>query len=356
MITQILNRSKQLVSIPSTKENTQALHDVLEIAKKELADFTIEELEKDGIPSLLVYKEKTRPKKFKVILNGHLDVVPGKKDQFKPHVKDGKLYGRGTYDMKAAAAVMILVFKEIANTVDYPLGLQLVTDEEVGGFKATKHQVESGVDAEFVIAGEMTDFQLKNKAKGILWTKIITSGTSAHGAYPWLGENAVTKMHQVLSHIFQKYPTPLKEDWVTTINLAKIETTNATFNKVPDDCTAWLDIRYIPEDKENILSALKEIIGVRGELHIQLMEPSFYTDPANKYILSLQKNIQEVSPHHGEIKHAHGASDLRHYAPIGAGGVEFGPIGYGMHTNDEWVDIQSLQDYYSILKKFLQGL
>ncbi len=69
MLRQIVDFSKKLISYPSTKDNPQMLKKVLEMALEEVKEFTIERFEKNGIPSALVYKEKERPKKFKVILN-----------------------------------------------------------------------------------------------------------------------------------------------------------------------------------------------------------------------------------------------------------------------------------------------
>jgi succinyl-diaminopimelate desuccinylase len=158
MLNNILSLTKSLISIPSTKDNKKALNDVLDLALQEFGNFTIERFEKDGYPSALVYLQKTRPKKFKVILNAHLDVVAAKEEQFKPYEKNSRLYGRGAIDMKAAAAVEILVFKEMAKKISYPLALQLVTDEEIGGFCGTKYQIEKGLRADFVLAGEPTDF------------------------------------------------------------------------------------------------------------------------------------------------------------------------------------------------------
>lgn len=175
---------KDLIAIPSTKDNPDALKQTLEVAKKELEGFTAEEFESNGIPSLLVYKETKRPEHFKVILNAHLDVVPAKNNQYAVTEKDGKWYGRGTNDMKAATAVEILVFKELAKQLPYSIALQLVTDEEIGGFHGTKYQVAQGIKGDFVIAGEPTNFGINNKAKGIIWAKVTTKGKIAHGAYP----------------------------------------------------------------------------------------------------------------------------------------------------------------------------
>ena len=102
-------------------------------------------------------------------------------------------------DMKANVACLMTVFKDVADKVNYPLGLQLVTDEEIGGFHGTKYQIEKGVRAEFVVVGESTDLNIKNRAKGILWAKISAKGKTAHGAYPWRGENAIWKMNEFLN-------------------------------------------------------------------------------------------------------------------------------------------------------------
>ena len=129
MFSSIISLTKSLIYIPSTRDNKKALNDVLDLALKEVKDFIIERFEKEGYPSALVYSQKTKPKNFKIILNAHSDVVSGRQEQFKPYEKDGQLFGRGAIDMKGAVAVEILVFKEVAKKVSYPLALQLVTDE-----------------------------------------------------------------------------------------------------------------------------------------------------------------------------------------------------------------------------------
>src|SRR3989338_4868296 len=198
MIKQILDLSKKLISIPSIKENPRKLIEILELTKKELKGFNISSYSKEGIPSLLISNSEQKLKKFKIILNAHLDVVPAKENQFSPQEKDGKLYGRGAYDMKAAAAVEILVFKELAKKLNYPIALQLVTDEEIGGNNGTKYQIGRGVKCDFVIAGEPTNFGISTKAKGIVWGKIKVKGVAAHGAYVWRGENALWKAKKIL--------------------------------------------------------------------------------------------------------------------------------------------------------------
>jgi len=365
MSSKILSLTKSLISIPSTRDNKKALNDVLGLALKEVKDFTIERFEKEGFPSALIYPQKTRPKKFKIILNAHLDVVSGRQEQFKPYEKDGKLFGRGAIDMKGAAAVEILVFKEVAKKVSYPLALQLVTDEEIGGFSGTKYQIEKGVRADFVIAGEPTDFGVNNKAKGIIWLKIKTKGKAAHGAYPWRGNNALWMAKKILDKIEKQYPVPKKEAWQTTFNLAKIETGNQTFNKVPDEATIFFDIRYIPEEfagknfekgKEILTKKLKNLASNLGEIEIILFEPPQFTDEKNFYVLRLKEEAKKVLKKNIKTIVKHGGSDIRHFNQIGCQGVTFGPIGGDLHGDNEWVDIKSLEEYFAILNSYLSNL
>jgi succinyl-diaminopimelate desuccinylase len=365
MLNRILPLTKSLISLPSTRDNKKALNKVLDLALKEVKDFTIERFEKDGYPSALVYPQKTRPKKFKIILNAHLDVVSGRQEQYKPYEKDGKLFGRGAIDMKGAAAVEILVFKEIAKKVSYPLALQLVTDEEIGGFSGTKYQIEKGVRADFVIAGEPTDFGINNKAKGIIWLKIKTKGKAAHGAYPWKGKNALWLAKKILDKIEKQYPVPKKEAWQTTFNLAKIETPNQTLNKVPDEATIFFDIRYIPEEflkknfekgKEILIKKLKKIVGNLGKIEIILFEPPQFTDEKNFYLLKLKEEAKKVLKKNIKTIVKHGGSDIRHFNQVGCQGVTFGPIGGDLHGDNEWVDVKSLEKYFEILLGFLRNL
>lgn len=353
---QILNLTAKLISVPSIKDNKKALQEVLDIAISQLEGFTIERFEKNGIPSVLVYKEGKRPKRFKIILNAHLDVVPAKENQFASFEKDGKLYGRGAYDMKTAATVMIEVFKKVAPTLPYALGLQLVTDEETGGHNGTKYQLEQGVYTDFIIAGENTNFAIRNEAKGVVWAKIHSKGKVAHGAYPWLGENALWDLYKSLEKIQNYYPIPQKGEWQTTVNLSTIETANQTFNQVPEDATALLDIRYIAKDQKTIVNKIKKLLSKKSMLETILIEPPAYTVKTNNFIKQLSTSIKKVTKETVRLSGASGASDVRFYTSTGSAGVEFGLKGANHHADNEWVDKKSVEDYYNILKEFLLSI
>jgi succinyl-diaminopimelate desuccinylase len=353
---EILLLAKRFIAIQSTEENADARAKVLELALSELEGYTIERFESNGFKSILVYRAQERPEKFKIILNGHLDVVPGKDARYTPEVDGDKLYGVGSLDMKASVACLIAIFKEVADKVDYPLGLQIVTDEETGGFHGTKHQIDNGVRADFVIVGEPTNFEVVYMTKGVLHIKTSTKGKTAHGAYPWEGENAIWKMNEFLNALKIKYPVPTQEEWITTINVSMIETDNRAFNKIPDYCAVSLDIRYIPEEENTILESIRALIPDGFELDIVAKEPGAYVNKDNVYIENLQKVAGEIIQNQIILRGANGSSDARHFARVSCPSVEFGPLGKDIGGDDEWVSISSLGKYYEILTLFLSSL
>lgn len=356
MLNQIVSLIEKLISFKSTQENKRELEKILEFALSNLKGYKVERFDSGGIKSALIYNSQKRPLKFKIILNGHLDVIPGKQFQYLPKIKDDKLYGVGSMDMKAGVACLIMVFKELANKIDYPLGLQLVTDEEIGGFNGTKHQIDKGVRADFVIAAESTGLNIVNKAKGILWVKISAKGKTAHGAYPWKGENSIWQMNKFLNILQKKYPIPNKESWVTTVNLSKIRTSNQTFNKIPDDCEIWLDIRYVDEETSTVLNNIKALLPKGFKIEVVENEPSMNVSENNKYLKLLQKVDEQITGKKVRLYGAQGSSDMRYFIRMNISGIEFGPIGGGIGTDNEWVSIKSLEQYYQILKNFLLSI
>lgn len=356
MRTKILNLTKRFIAIPSVTHDGTYAHKILNLAKKEFAGFTIEKFEHLTAPSLLIYRNEERPQKFKILLNAHLDIVPAEKEQFVPFVKSGVLYGRGAYDMKAAAAVMIFVFQEFAKKLPFEIGLQLVTDEERGSAFGAQRQIESGVRADFVIAGEGTNLHIVNQAKGIIHANISTMGKTAHGAHLWKGVSAIWRMKSILDKIEKDYPQPSKEGWFTTINIASISSPNKIFNKVPAECSMLLDVRYISEDKEKIIAYLKSFENNQHKVEIKGAGAVHFTSKNNTYIRTLRKITEKVLGEASSLAMHHGGSDIRHFNQVGCNGIEFGPIGGAHHSDSEWVDIKSLEKYYMILRDFLLAL
>ena len=213
------------------------------------------------------------------------------------------------------------------------------------------HLLNSTLD--FVIAGESTNLNIVNKAKGILWLKIFTQGKTAHSAYPWKGKNAIWKMQKFLTLLEEEYPVPDQEDWITTINLSRINTNNHTFNKIPDDCEIWLDIRYIPKNSDIIVRNIKKLLPKGFKMKIIEKEPALSVNENNQFIQILRKTTQRITKKQAILYGAQGSSDVRHYAKINCPGIEFGPVGGGIGSDKEWIEIPSLINYVKILQDFL---
>ncbi len=356
----VLERIKQTVDaglrIESTSDNPEKLDDILQYCEALLDGCSFEVFERNGKKSLLAFNTPKRPAKFRLILNGHLDVVPAKPEQFTPKYDGTRLYARGAYDMKCATLVQLLAFVDLAAKVDYPLGLQLVCDEEIGGYDGTKYQLEQGICTEFAIAGEPTDFGVNSVAKGLIQADIDFFGTTAHAAYPWQGKNAVWSAYSFLEKLAKRYPEPNEEQWQTTVNLANIASTQQPYNKVADKCSLAIDVRFVPEERDSILDTLQSFLPKGADFKLKWFEPPHFADADGTFVKLLRKTTADVIGEKPEIIKKHAASDLRHFSELGMQGVTFGPRGAGQHTDDEWVDLPSLEQFYNVLSKFILRL
>jgi len=360
-----LKTVKQLAAIPSTANNSAALHDALDVVIDQISgypDITIERFESNGKPSILAYIGKKRPAKFRVLLNGHLDVVPGKKDQFMAAEKNNRLYGRGTLDMKVAALAMTRVFCEMATTVPYPLGLQIVTDEEIGGENGTAHQLAEGVDTQLAIVGEFTPIgTICNESRGFCWAEIDFAGTTAHSAYPWNGTNAILLAQEFTQKLLAAIPTPQNEEWCTTANIATISTSNVTFNRVPDQARIGVDIRFIASDerfasRQTATDLLQSLAPKDSVVHIQKLEASHFASPESSDAKVLAQAVSKAAGQPAQFVRKHGAADVRFFSQRGIPGLVVGVQGEGLHGDNEYAEIASIERYVAILTSLLTNL
>jgi acetylornithine deacetylase/succinyl-diaminopimelate desuccinylase-like protein len=163
-------------------------------------------------------------------------------------------------------------------------------------------------------------------------------------------------MTAIQNLILQKFPPLTKEKWETTVSMTSIETSNKAQNKIPDDCQLIIDVRSISPDLEKVENLISEIKKQGAGVEFLAQEQPQITPRDNTFVSQLQHIIEKNTGKRSEfIQRPHG-SDVRFYQAKGSSAVEFGPTGYGMHTDEEWVDIKSLDMYYGILKDFLLSL
>jgi succinyl-diaminopimelate desuccinylase len=354
--------ASELLAVPSTADRPAELRRALEAVLGFVGPgFTVERFESGGKPGALVYRGATRPH-FRVILNAHLDVVPAPPEQFRPRRDGQRLYARGAQDMKVSALVEALVFRELAAGLDYPLALQLVTDEEVGGRDGTAYQLEQGVRGDFVIIGEHSGLRIVTDSKGRASATLRAVGRGGHSAYPWQGDNALLKLQASIGNVLAAYPVPAREEWRTTVNVARIQTPNQARNQIPDLAEAWLDIRFPPQDAElngktaGEIAAYLDTFCVPGvSAEVDQADPPHHACQDSPEVRQLQQAITRQG-YRPDFLRKHGAADGRFYYQRGIDAVIFGVGGDGIHGADEYVDIDTIAPYYRALSEFLRGL
>ena len=294
-----------------------------------------------------------------IILHGHLDVVPGRPEQFVPRVQGDRLIGRGAYDMKGGLASMMLAVQELSQQQDVRVHFLCVCDEESDeeDQRGSDYLVEQGYLGDFAITGEPTDLHVGVEAKGVLAMRIEVGGTAAHGSTPWEGDNAVLKAVDVFRQIeslpFARESSDLFDR--PSINLGRILGGDAV-NKVPDICTIDVDIRFLPgQDSQAILDAVNALPDTA-------VVKTFRRSPAivqreNPFVQVLGTAIESIAPRARGISVGRdGASDAISFIDAGVPAVEFGPEGAGHHGPDEWVSIRSLGQYREALVEFVRLL
>ena len=317
------------------------------------------ETDGDEVRGLPVLKAEVGPEDAPtVVLHGHIDVVPGLSGQFEARVEGDRLYGRGAYDMKGALAAMLVTTAAMRDQGEVRVRLGIVGDEESEeeAERGSDHLVDSGFTGDFAITGEPTDLHIGVEAKGVLALRVQVSGLAAHGATPWLGDNAVLRAIDVFRSIeslpFARHSSELFDR--PSINLGRIVGGDA-LNKVPDRCAIDVDIRYLPDqDPSDLLQQVRTIAD--AEVEQLFTRPPAVVDRDLAYVRALGAAAR--AHHDGEPMSVgrDGASDAVSFLRVGVPAVEFGPEGAGHHGPGEWVSISSLQTYRQTLETFLRSI
>jgi succinyl-diaminopimelate desuccinylase len=357
--------------------------------EKLAADWLAEELERMGfVPRVddlggnranIVSVLKGSGEKPALVFNGHLDVVPAgdlpwRNGPFAGIQVDGRLYGRGTSDMKSGLMAMVLAaeaLKKAAVRLKGDLIISGVADEESTALGA-KAWVDAGglqgVGA--IVIGEPTDLEVYIAEKGACWVEITTFGKTAHGAMPDLGVNAVMHMMAALQALtrlalpFQPHPLLDKP----TMSVGTIVGGQKT-NVVPDRCTATIDTRTLPgmrhddvvQEMQRTLEGLREAVpDLRYELRVIADRAPVASDaqaPIVQAALSvLRAHGRAVTPQATPGF----ATDASVFQPAtGAPFLIFGPGNpHVIHQPDEYVEIdtylQAIELYCELAEHYLR--
>ncbi len=353
---EIIQLTEDLIRFKSTHANPAGIVGCADFIETYLNTHALEfqRLNFQNSPSLLVLPSSGR---FPVLLMSHIDVVEGPDKLFEPWRQDGRLFGRGSIDDKYAVALSLVLLKNQlkrhresgADQKDLPFGILITGDEEIGGVNGAQ-KVLPLVKTDFCIAldGGSVD-KIVIKEKGILRLKLISTGKSAHGARPWLGENAIEKLIEDYHIIRSFFKESVPDQWYRTMNFSRIQA-GKSVNQVPDLAEAMFDIRYTENDEVD--SLVKNMQAqISGRLVIEEKEPLFIG--GDSPYLDRLADITGVT----RLGFEHGASDARHLFHCGIKGIVWGADGdMSQHTSQEHVDIASVDKLYRHIDAFMDAL
>jgi acetylornithine deacetylase len=276
-----------------------------------------------------------------LLLNGHLDTVgvAGMEDPHRPRVENGRLYGRGAYDMKGAVAAVMLAAAE-APDLRGDLIVTAVADEELASIGTSA--VLERVSADAAIVVEPTELRLALAHRGFVCFEVETEGFAAHGSRPDLGVDAIAKMGHVLvglEDLDQRVQAGQRHPLAGPGSLhASLIAGGQEYSSYPARCLLTGERRTIPgETREQIERELREIAGAAAVRLGASREP-FEVAPEHPFA-QLVGRVAAA----GEPIGVPFWTDAGLTAEAGIPTVLFGPAGVGAHAEVEWVDLASLE-------------
>ena len=344
---EIIDTLKKLLSYKTYEKNTEEFEKLFNYIKEEFRNLEICEYTFKNKKAMVL--SNTDSKNLDIIFCTHIDVVYD--DTYEFTEDEDNIYGRGTIDMKGSVAVLLTLFKNIKT--DLKIALFITSDEEIDGNCA--YELSKIYNSKLAIVPDGgSDFELIKEEKGLIQLELSTKGKPAHSAQLFNGENAIIKLINVYNKIILKYPIPKSSDeYITSVNLAKLNGGNSN-NQVPDYASMILDIRYINEDKDNILEFIKNIDD-EVKIKVLTIGSSFVTDINNKYIKKYIDICEKMLGRTVIEKGCETTSDAIFFSDKGIPTIIMNPTGYNPHCKNEYVNKESLYKLYKIYEEFLGG-
>jgi acetylornithine deacetylase len=359
----LLDLASAMIRIPSENPpgNEAAIADYLATYFRQLGIVPVVQEIAPGRPNILVRLEGQHPGPH-LIFNGHTDVVPPGTgwtvEPYGAHVRDGRLYGRGSADMKGGIAAMVEAALTVHQTTSFrgAITLAMVADEEEGG-GGTRYAVEHGLRGDWAIIPEPTDLRPVIAHKGDFNFYITVHGEAAHGSVPERGVNAIYAAGRLLTAIqdlnqrlsVQSHPLVGHP----TVSVGTIKGGEITC-MVPAECQVAVDRRLIPGERPNAVIAEMEALlddlsrddsQFKAEMTVPIQVLPMEVTPDLPVVAALRNATRRVV---GEDPGFSGWSATCDASILAQEGntptVIFGPgsIGHAAHRPDESVGITEL--------------
>ncbi|HZD11535.1 MAG TPA: ArgE/DapE family deacylase [Candidatus Binatia bacterium] len=300
-----------------------------------------------------------------LMLNAHYDTVgvEDMADPFSAEIRDGKLYGRGAYDMKGSLAAEIAAAKALVDAgvaLGGDLLITAVADEEyasMGTADVLKHYQPDGA-----IVTEPTSLQLCLAHKGFMWLQVETVGRAAHGSRFDLGVDANMRMGRFLGELEkleQDLQRRLPHHLVGPPSLHAATLKGGTeLSMYAAQCRLGIERRTIPgETPEQVVGEIQQIVDrlaredptFVARLEKLLTRMPFEVDPQTPIVRAVEQAATRIL---GRAPRHVGDTPWMDSALLSRAGVEtvvFGPHGQGAHAAEEWVSLDSLSDLAATL-------
>ncbi len=292
-----------------------------------------------------------------LLLNSHMDTVgvAGMKDPFVPAVREGRLFGRGALDTKAAlAAFMVAIAESARHPRRGDVILTAVVDEEYAS-AGTEAAVRNW-KADAAIVGEPTALSIVTEHKGFVWFECETRGNAAHGSLPGLGVDAIAKMGRVLVAIDAMAGKFSRTQAHPTLHAGSIHASliqgGQELSSYPASCLLKIERRTIPgEHVEVIEKELRDVLAAAAAEDATFsatLRRTFVRNPLEvpldiPIVKTLAAQIRAFTGREPVYAGMGGWMDSALLADAGIPTVIFGPTGEGLHGETEWVDLESVR-------------
>ncbi|WOE32853.1 MULTISPECIES: succinyl-diaminopimelate desuccinylase [unclassified Acinetobacter] len=369
-----LELSLELLRQPSV---TPIDHTCQEIMANRLAKigFNIEHMRFDDVDNLWARKGNTDPV---FCFAGHTDVVPTgqleawNSDPFIPEIRDGKLYGRGSADMKTALAAMVVASERfVQKHPDHKgsIAFLITSDEEGPSINGTVKVIET-LEARqekmtWCLVGEPSSTHqlgdiVKNGRRGSLNANVTIKGKQGHVAYPHLAINPIHTASKAIAELCDTVWDHGNEYFpATTFQISNIQAGTGATNVIPATLQLLFNFRYSTElTAEQLQARTLEILdrhGVDYDIEWTLSGLPFLT-PVGELVNAAQHAIHQVTGVETTLSTSGGTSDGRFIAPTGAQVLELGVLNATIHQINEHVNVADLEPLAEIYEQILLQL
>ena len=346
----VVELTRTICDIESVSGNETQLADAIESA---LRGFDHLEVIRDG-DAIIARTNLGRSKR--VVIAGHIDTVPVAENlpvKFLQFEREQVLWGRGTVDMQAGVAVQL----KLAATITEPnVDVTWVfydheeVDAALNGLGRISRNRPELLNAQFAVLCEPSSAQVEGGCNGTMRATVTTRGVKAHSARPWMGENAIHKMGEVLVKLAAHTPDEVEVDGLVyreSLNAVMASGGIAT-NVIPDECQITVNYRFAPSKSAADAEAhLREFFAGH---ELEVVDVAEGARPG----LDLPEAAAFVAAVGSTPKPKYGWTDVARFSALGIPAVNFGPGDPNKaHADDENVPVSQIYACETALAKWL---